>query len=92
MWASTPTRFLKFEHINIENPGSYRTVRDFAVSVNFDLAHAHGRKSVRVTFGCDTGAAGAVDRDGELGEGALGREHIRDDADVGAEADEFGRL
>ena len=92
MWASTPTRFLKFEHINIENPGSYRTVRDFAVSVNFDLAHAHGAERVFVALGRDTGAAGAVDRDGKLGEGALGRKHVCDDADVGAQADEFGRL
>lgn len=61
-------------------------------SLNLDLAHAHGGQCVFVALGGDSGAAGAVDRDGKLGEGALGREHIRDDADVSAQADEFGRL
>ena len=69
---------------------SSRTVRDFAVSVNFDLAHAHGAECVLVALGRDPGAAAGIDRDGELGEGALGREHIRDDADVSAQADELG--
>ena len=59
---------------------------------NFNLALFHGRKRVFVALRCDAGAAGAVDRDGKLGEGALGRKHVCDDADVGAQADEFGRL